>query len=552
MTRRIRHLHLPRRRRAAAAAQQFDPPARESNSRHVDVARGQRGDPPAGQGRARPLAFGQRLRAIAPPPQHKGGDAGALGGELQPAAGDHRQPPDLADHGGKAGGAQPLLHRPQELVVAFGADQHQAGGIEPVREEPRPVQIRPRQAPQHRTSTKAGEDAGDKAGSGGAILLIAALPKDLVHGAEREAAARQGAVDRREAKGQHAMPRRRLDLPDPIAKRRETGRWRHAPWETVPHQIRKAHLFTCFCRENAGSWISCRPGKRSPLWLLLQRICSQTCRFGTWVGHALGLNGLFSIRSHPYMFSVWRVVNPARFAVKMRPMPKTPQPPRPAGETDAAEITARILLETESVLFRPEDPFTFTSGRQSPVYIDCRRLISFPRARKKLMDMGAELIERRAGYEGIDAIAGGETAGIPFAAWIADRLSLPMLYVRKQAKGFGRDEQIEGDLKDGSRVLLVEDLASEGTSKLNFVRAIRQAGGVIDHAFVIFNYGIFPQIETSLAAEGITLLALATWWDVAQTAERLGRFGPGQYAAIESFLKDPNGWSKTRVAAARR
>src|SRR5919108_5573315 len=99
---------------------------------------------------------------------------------------------------------------------------------------------------------------------------------------------------------------------------------------------------------------------------------------------------------------------------------------RSPSESDAAEITARILLETECVLFRPDDPFTFTSGRRSPVYIDCRRLISFPRARRKLMDMAADKIERHTGFEGLDAIAGGETAGIPFAAWIADRLSLPM------------------------------------------------------------------------------------------------------------------------------
>src|SRR5436853_5057837 len=130
----------------------------------------------------------------------------------------------------------------------------------------------------------------------------------------------------------------------------------------------------------------------------------------------------------------------------MRAMSKTTHPSRTASEAEAAEITARILLETESVLFRPEDPFTFTSGRLSPVYIDCRRLISFPRARKKLMDMAAELIERHTGYESLDAIAGGETAGIPFAAWIADRLSLPMLYVRKQPRGFGRSARIGGEL----------------------------------------------------------------------------------------------------------
>ena len=226
-------------------------------------------------------------------------------------------------------------------------------------------------------------------------------------------------------------------------------------------------------------------------------------------------------------------------------------PDRTATESDAAETTARILLETEAVLFQPDNPFTFTSGRLSPVYVDCRRLISFPRARRKLMDMGAKLIERRVGYESLDAIAGGETAGIPFAAWIADRLSLPMLYVRKQAKGFGRNAQIEGELKDGARVLLVEDLASEGTSNLNFVRAIRQAGGEISHTFVIFNYGIFPHTESSLAAEGITLHALATWWDVAATAEKLGRFQAGEYEKIRSFLSDPESWTTARATATR-
>ena len=223
-------------------------------------------------------------------------------------------------------------------------------------------------------------------------------------------------------------------------------------------------------------------------------------------------------------------------------------PVRSATEAEAAEIAARILLDTQAVLFRPDEPFTFTSGRLSPVYVDCRRLISFPRARRKLMDLGSELIERKIGCEALDVIAGGETAGIPFAAWIAERLALPMLYVRKRPKGFGRNAQIEGELQDGARVLLVEDLASEGTSKLNFVRAIRQAGGEIAHTFVIFSYGIFPHTETSLAAEGIALHALATWWDVVAVAHSLGRFEPGQYEAVQTFLEDPEGWSQKRAA----
>jgi orotate phosphoribosyltransferase len=218
------------------------------------------------------------------------------------------------------------------------------------------------------------------------------------------------------------------------------------------------------------------------------------------------------------------------------------QESRTAADREAAETTSRILLETKSVLFSPEKPFTFTSGRVSPVYIDCRRLISFPRARRQLMDMGTRLVERAVGYESIDAVAGGETAGIPFAAWIAERMALPMLYIRKKPKGFGRNAQIEGEMADGARVLLVEDLASEGTSKLNFIKAIREAGGRIGHAFVIFHYGIFPQSVASLAAEQVQLHALATWWDVLEVAERLGYFAPGQFAAVKAFLDDPEGW----------
>src|SRR3974390_2660429 len=119
-----------------------------------------------------------------------------------------------------------------------------------------------------------------------------------------------------------------------------------------------------------------------------------------------------------------------------------------------AQTTAGILLDIGPIHIRPDEPFTFTSGRLSPVYVDCRKLISFPRARRKLMDMGAKLIARLSGFESWGAIAGGETAGIPFAAWIADRLSLPMLYVRKKAKGFGRNAQIEGHFTEGDRILL--------------------------------------------------------------------------------------------------
>ena len=119
-----------------------------------------------------------------------------------------------------------------------------------------------------------------------------------------------------------------------------------------------------------------------------------------------------------------------------------------------AMTTAKMLCEVEAIRFRTDEPFRFTSGWASPVYIDCRRLISYPRIRNTLMDFGASIILRDIGFEAVDAIAGGETAGIPFAAWLADRLMLPMQYVRKQSKGFGRGAQIEGDFDEGARILL--------------------------------------------------------------------------------------------------
>jgi orotate phosphoribosyltransferase len=161
------------------------------------------------------------------------------------------------------------------------------------------------------------------------------------------------------------------------------------------------------------------------------------------------------------------------------------------------------------------------------------------------MDLGIDMLNRRAGVEAFDAIAGGETAGIPFAAWIADRLGLPMLYVRKKPKGFGRNAQIEGDLKEGQRVLLVEDLATDGGSKLNFVQALKTAGARIAHTFVVFHYGIFPQSVASLKAEGVALHGLATWWDMLEAAERRG-YGAAALADVRAFLDDPNAWSKAR------
>ncbi len=213
------------------------------------------------------------------------------------------------------------------------------------------------------------------------------------------------------------------------------------------------------------------------------------------------------------------------------------------GDAEIARLTARMLLEIRAVHFRRDEPYIFTSGIASPVYIDCRKLISYPRIRGTLMDFACAKVLREAGFEAFDAVAGGETAGIPFAAWIAERLGLPMLYVRKKPKGFGRDAQIEGALAASARVLLVEDLTTDGGSKLTFAKALRVAGAEVSHTLVVFSYGIFPQTEAVLAEHGLALHHLATWREVLAEARAGKHFDAETLAEVAAFLDAPLAWS---------
>ena len=212
-------------------------------------------------------------------------------------------------------------------------------------------------------------------------------------------------------------------------------------------------------------------------------------------------------------------------------------------DAEMARLTARMFLEIGAVNFRADEPYKFTSGLASPVYIDCRKLISFPAVRGALMDFAVAKVQRDAGFARFDAVAGGETAGIPFAAWISERMGLPMLYVRKKPKGFGRDAQIEGAMGEGARVLLVEDLTTDGGSKLRFAEALRAAGAEVAHTFVIFFYGIFAQTEPALAAHGLKLHYLATWRDMLAEARAGGHFDAATLAEVEAFLDAPLAWS---------
>ncbi len=209
-----------------------------------------------------------------------------------------------------------------------------------------------------------------------------------------------------------------------------------------------------------------------------------------------------------------------------------------------ADLTAKMLWEIGAVHFRSDKPYTFTSGLKSPVYIDCRKLISYPRIRSAVSDFGVATVMRDAGFEKYDCVAGGETAGIPYAAFLAERLGLPMIYIRKKPKGFGRNARIEGDLRDGQRVLFVEDLTTDGGSKIGFANAIREAGAEVTDTFSVFYYDIFKDAPETLAKHGMKLHYLCTWHDVLKVASEQSLFDKETLLAVKSFLGDPLDWSK--------
>jgi orotate phosphoribosyltransferase len=202
-----------------------------------------------------------------------------------------------------------------------------------------------------------------------------------------------------------------------------------------------------------------------------------------------------------------------------------------------AEAAARIVVGGGAVYTRTSgDPFFFTSGWASPIFVDVKRLISLPDARDRLMTISLETIEQVIGSRTFDVVAGCELAGVPFATMIADRLRLPLVVVRKQGKGFGRLAQFEGTFEPGARALLVDDLATDGFSKTSFKSALERAEAAVVASFVLLNYAIFPA-----APKIISLLTLA---DVIAVAESQHYIDARALEEVKSFLEDAPRWSR--------
>ena len=201
-----------------------------------------------------------------------------------------------------------------------------------------------------------------------------------------------------------------------------------------------------------------------------------------------------------------------------------------------SEKAAEILIDLKCINFSPKKQFKLTSGKKSPVYCDCRRIISFPEEREKLIDFGISKLQQKLKFKKISNIAGGESAGIPFAAFIAQKLNLPMTYIRKEKKKFGKNSQIEGLLNQKDNVLLAEDLMTDGGSKLKFLDAIEKLGANVSGIFVIFNYGIIKDYYL-FKKKKIDVISLTNWRHVLNVASRKKILKNDEVKIIKSFLE---------------
>lgn len=205
-----------------------------------------------------------------------------------------------------------------------------------------------------------------------------------------------------------------------------------------------------------------------------------------------------------------------------------------------SEKIAEKLIDIKSVQFSFKEHFTLTSGLKSPVYVDCRKIISFIDERDFIMNEAINYFKKN-NLE-FDLIAGGETAGIPYAAIISEKIKKPMLYVRKKSKGFGKNQQIEGVFKEKQNAILVEDLATDGGSKVIFVKAMRDAGLVVKDVFVIFYYNIFNFEKSVLSKLNVKIHSLCTWKDIISVIEKRNLFNQNDIDNLKEFLSNPNKW----------
>jgi orotidine 5'-phosphate decarboxylase subfamily 1/orotate phosphoribosyltransferase len=207
----------------------------------------------------------------------------------------------------------------------------------------------------------------------------------------------------------------------------------------------------------------------------------------------------------------------------------------------SADEIADVLLTTDAVTLRPDDPFRFVSGVLSPIYTDCRILLSHPQARERIIENMIKIINYKIGLKNIDVLGGVATSGIPHATLLAESLKLPMIYIYSKKLEHGKHKTVEGEIKKGNKVLIIEDLISSGGSAIKSIENVRKAGGIVTDCLAIFKYG-FPKSKKNFEDAGVKLHTLSDLAALLITAQKKGIVNDAGVKEIERWVKDPENW----------
>lgn len=208
---------------------------------------------------------------------------------------------------------------------------------------------------------------------------------------------------------------------------------------------------------------------------------------------------------------------------------------------NTSQIVAKILLELKAVSLSAKVPFKYSSGILSPIYTDCRILMSYPKERQIIRDLYIDAINK-TGIK-FDVIGGTATAGIPHAAWIADKMNLPMIYVRGKVKDHGKGNKIEGKVEKGQNVAIIEDLISTGESSLQTAKAIKMAGGKADFVFSIMTYSM-DAADENFKNSGLELISLTNIGELINSAIEMDYIKESDKPVILDWTSNPISWGK--------
>jgi len=208
--------------------------------------------------------------------------------------------------------------------------------------------------------------------------------------------------------------------------------------------------------------------------------------------------------------------------------------------TNYAEKVAQGLLDIQAVTLSPDQPFTWASGLHSPIYTDNRLTISYPEVRTNIYQGMVELIKDN--YPDAEVIAGTATAGIPHAAWVAQEMGLPFIYVRSKPKDHGQGKQVEGVLKEGQKVVVIDDLLSTGCSVLKAAQAVNREGGQVLGVVAAFSYQL-PALDQNFAEAGLSYQTVTNYTTLITQAEQKQLINQAQLASLHQWREDPQAWS---------